>query len=115
MVERIDPFGEEHYGFFSPHWMLKVAIMYVPASQLRRAVIELINYMVYTDEWHVGDALDVLAQYALTGQYIRPHDEDFPMSDTDIEDAVARIMRDVDAKLGPDGEEPPARKPTEDS
>lgn len=65
------------YGLFSPHWMLKASLMYVPRWQLNLAIVRMIDEMVYGEDEDV-DYLDVLAQYALTGRYVktREHTEE---------------------------------------
>lgn len=63
--------GEFDYGFGSPHWMLKAMLMYVPRPQLNLGIAKMIDFMVYTEtEWGIQDAFNVLAQYALTGQFV---------------------------------------------
>lgn len=61
---------EFDYGFNSPHWMLKAALMWVPREYLNLAIAKMIDFMVYTEEeWGIQEAFQVLAQYALTGHY----------------------------------------------
>lgn len=68
------------YGFESNHWLLKVALAYVPQKQLHFAICALLDKWVYGvgDEGiHFETAADILAQAAFTGRYV-PTSEDVP-------------------------------------
>lgn len=89
--------GEFDYGFSSPHWMLKAMLMYVPRAQLNLGIAQMIDFMVYTEgEWGIQDAFQVLAQYALTGQYhpvngtFEPSEDQEPQGSTPSEDDIER-------------------------
>lgn len=65
------------YGFQSNHWMLKVALAYVPQKQLHFALVKLIDKMVYGDGLELTDLLETIAQAAFTGRLV-PVTDDAP-------------------------------------
>jgi hypothetical protein len=58
------------YGYISNDWLLKQALGHVPHASLYRGVVALVSYLVNSPEVDRIEALDLLAQAALTGQYI---------------------------------------------
>lgn len=63
---------EHEYGFFSNHWMLKMALCYVPRPQLNlaiAAVIDAITSQTEDNQISGRDLLQLLTQIGLTGQY----------------------------------------------
>ena len=119
MNDTIDPFDSDNFGWYSPPWMAKAALAYVPRAQLYHAVVKMIDFMVYTEEWEVGEAIDRLVQYALTGTFHETHDpmhfhvhfEPNPESadepvQADIDKAFNEIWGEASSKMGPDAEDP---------
>lgn len=76
MSEENEPVSDYDYGVYSPHWMLRALLYYVPHQNLWNAVNYTINYMAYNEEPDAGTALDILAQVAVNGSYrtTYPHD-----------------------------------------
>lgn len=69
------PISDYDFGVYSPHWMLRALLWYVPRTSLYAAVSQAINYMAYNDDPDAGTVMDILAQMAVNGEYIptEPH------------------------------------------
>lgn len=103
---------EFDYGFMSNHWMLKMGLMYVPRPQLNLAIAKMIDFMVYSDNFGVEEAFQVLAQIAFTGTVISttqspytPVDPSERLSDDQLEAEVEKF-KDFLHNLSPDATDP---------
>lgn len=85
------------YGFYSNHWILKAALMYVPRSQLNLAIVSLIDEMVYGQDEEI-DYLDLLAQVAFTGRYVKTREHDPSDHDRDPRTKVLS-QADIDRQV----------------
>lgn len=63
------------YGFQSNHWLLKVALAYVPQKQLHFALVRLIDRMVYGENLELVDLLETIGQAAFTGRVVKTADD----------------------------------------
>lgn len=63
------------YGFQSNHWLLKVALAYVPQKQLHFALVRLIDRMVYGENLELVDLLETIGQAAFTGRVVKTTDD----------------------------------------
>lgn len=115
-----EPVSDYDIGVFSPHWLLRALLYYVPRENLWNAVSFAINYMAYNDDPDVGIVMDILAQVAVNGQYraTYPHDcsehegdhtgfdptqtpPTPPLTEEEIQAQVDEFLN----KLGPDAKE----------
>jgi len=110
----------EDYGYLSNDFLLKHALFHIPHINLYRGTVALVKYLVESDVVDPLEALDLLTQTALTGQYIPlpgivgdrgpevtivgyvPAEGE--VSDIS-EEEIAKFVEDMSA-LGPDAEDP---------
>lgn len=60
--------SEEH-GLFSTMWMLRASLLWADPKYLYTGVMDMVDYLVNDEDPVVADALDILAQVALSGRY----------------------------------------------
>lgn len=92
-----DDYEDVGYGLYNHLWMLKSSLYHVPHTYLYHGVCALVDYLTQTEEPEVAQALDVLAQSALTGHYHNPF-EDEPeevhrLTEEEIEEEINQFRR----------------------
>ena len=63
--------SDYNWGFGSQHFMLQALVASADAALLRRGVVEMINYLVHSEDPDLFVAFDILAQFTATGKWIR--------------------------------------------
>lgn len=64
------------YGFHSPIWMLKALMYYVPPHQAWNGISRAIDYLALNPDPEIGTAFDVMAQFAVNGDYTPTYEHD---------------------------------------
>lgn len=64
------------YGFHSPIWMLKALMYHVPPAQAWNGISRAIDYLALNPDPEIGTAFDVMAQFAVNGDYTPTYEHD---------------------------------------
>lgn len=102
-----DPISDHIYGANSNQWLRKILLSYVPQTMLWYGITRMMDYSEHNPEPDYDTGIDILIQYAVTGQYT-------PTYTHQCESPEDHLFPHLDPTQPGYGEEPPEPMSEED-